>query len=340
MNAEEKPVPVVSVIVPNYNYARFLGERMESIFNQTFTDYEIILLDDASTDDSVRLLREYAGHPAVSCLCVNEANSGNPFMQWRKGIEMARGKYIWIAESDDSADSRFLEKSVMLLERHEEAVLCFSASVLVDESTNPYTDTDADHWHRRKIGSGTYFLYDGNEFNMHCQLWDNYIYNASGAVFRNSASLMKIIDRAVRYRYSGDWFFWTCIANTGNVIILNERLNLFRRHSVCVTNIGRKDAAYLKEEAEYITMMFSLYDISPYRRLMRIGSLLRKIRRSGFDAGIRKCLSEHIASLFGVNVDVVYALYYLNRQLAKVLPVIPIEKWDYRHPAVNNVSSI
>ena len=333
MNTHEKSAPMVSIIVPNYNYARFLEERMWSIFTQTFTDYEIILLDDASTDNSIDMLRKYAEHPAVSHLYLNEINSGNPFVQWRKGIGFARGKYIWIAESDDSADSRFLERCVELMERHEEAVICFSASILVDEYSNPYTDTDADHWHRRGIVPDTYYLYDGNEFNKHCQIWDNHIYNASGVVFRNSGDVCEIIDLVVRYRYAGDWFFWTRMAMTGDVIILNERLNRFRRHSMCVTNVGRKNTAYLEEEVEYVKMMFSLYDIGRYRRVMRVGSLIRKIRRYKFDTVSRQHLMNVVAALYGSNVQAIYWLYYANRVLAKIFHMVHIEQWDYMHPA-------
>lgn len=61
----------VSVIVPNYNYARYLPIRLESILNQTFKDFELILLDDASTDNSIQILENYRNHPNVSQLVVN-----------------------------------------------------------------------------------------------------------------------------------------------------------------------------------------------------------------------------------------------------------------------------
>ena len=62
----------VSVIVPNYNHAAFLPKRLESIFNQTYQDFEVILLDDASTDTSVEVLSQYADHPKVTHFVVNE----------------------------------------------------------------------------------------------------------------------------------------------------------------------------------------------------------------------------------------------------------------------------
>ena len=102
----------VSVIVPNYNYARYLPIRLESILNQTFKDFELILLDDASTDNSIQILENYRNHPNVSQLVVNKVNTGSPFQQWMKGILLARGEYIWIAEADDIADLQFLETCI------------------------------------------------------------------------------------------------------------------------------------------------------------------------------------------------------------------------------------
>lgn len=108
-------MPLVSVIIPNYNYARYLDARIESVLNQTFTDFELILLDDVSTDDSLKVFDQYKDNPHVSCLVVNETNSGSPFKQWMKGILLAQGKYIWIAEADDLAESDFLEKLLVWL---------------------------------------------------------------------------------------------------------------------------------------------------------------------------------------------------------------------------------
>lgn len=106
---DRRKPPRVSVIVPNYNHARLLRRRLDSIYGQTFDDFEVILLDDSSTDESVDILREYAGkHPHNTRLVINETNTGSPFAQWARGMEMARGSLVWIAESDDYCDRDFL----------------------------------------------------------------------------------------------------------------------------------------------------------------------------------------------------------------------------------------
>src|SRR5579859_5558884 len=115
MATTNKSMPKVSVVIPNYNHARFLRKRIDSVLQQTFQDFELILLDDCSTDDSRSILSSYAADPRVR-LEFNEANSGSPFRQWNKGVRLALGKYIWIAESDDYADTRLLERLVPVLD--------------------------------------------------------------------------------------------------------------------------------------------------------------------------------------------------------------------------------
>ena len=96
----------VSVIVPSYNHAQYLEDRIESILKQSYSQFEVILLDDLSSDHSAEIL-EIQNHPKVSHCIINKQNSGSTFCQWNKGIHLAKGYLIWIAESDDVADSQF-----------------------------------------------------------------------------------------------------------------------------------------------------------------------------------------------------------------------------------------
>ena len=85
-------LPLVSVVVPNYNYKRYLNLRIQSILQQTYQNIELILLDDASTDGSEEVLSDYQDHAKVSHILLNEHNTGNPFKQWFKGMQLAKGK--------------------------------------------------------------------------------------------------------------------------------------------------------------------------------------------------------------------------------------------------------
>ena len=109
------PQPAVSVIVPNYNHAPFLRRRLDSIFNQTYQDFEVIILDDCSSDNSKEIIEQYRNRPQITHIVYNEVNSGSPFKQWAKGFDLAKGEYIWIAESDDWAELNFLEETVQIM---------------------------------------------------------------------------------------------------------------------------------------------------------------------------------------------------------------------------------
>ena len=174
--------PQVSIIVPNFNYAYYLPERMSSILSQTFRDYEIILLDDASSDNSREVLEQFKQDTRVSDIIINETNSGNPFAQWKKGIELAKGEYIWIAEADDSAAPEFLEKAVAGLEKSG-AVLFFSSSYCMDSKGNKI-DKEYDSWAKPAYcQDASSYILSGKFFLKRYLHWGNCIYNASGAVF-------------------------------------------------------------------------------------------------------------------------------------------------------------
>ncbi|TGV96003.1 glycosyltransferase family 2 protein, partial [Mesorhizobium sp. M2D.F.Ca.ET.145.01.1.1] len=117
---------------PNYNYARYLGARLNSIADQTTRPYELIVLDDASTDESVQVIEQFLADCDIPCrLVVNAQNSGSVFRQWMRGVEMARGDYVWIAEADDLADPGFLAELLPAFER-DEVVMSYCQSRQID----------------------------------------------------------------------------------------------------------------------------------------------------------------------------------------------------------------
>ena len=126
----------VSVIVPNYRHASYLEERIQSVFDQTLEPHEIIVLDDASPDESVLVARRMASRAKVPMrVVVNEENSGSTFHQWLKGISLATGDLIWFAESDDSAHPLFLERLVPEF-FDPDVVLAYCQSALIGRKVN------------------------------------------------------------------------------------------------------------------------------------------------------------------------------------------------------------
>lgn len=299
---ENHPVEV-SIIIPNYNYARFLQQRIESILAQTYTDYEIVLLDDASTDDSVSILNHYKTNSCVTCLEINSVNTGSPFAQWQKGISLSRGKYIWIAESDDAAESSFLEKAVSVLNQYPRASFCFLGSHCIDEKGNQLS-TDFDRWTSKQLcRPQKKGVFDGKDYIKHNLYWRNYIYNASGVVFRRQC-FDQIKDLSCfSMRYSGDWLFWVEMAKQGSVIELYEKLNIFRLHSTSTTVEGNVSGNAIIEDIQVVRYVESFSSlIGRYKCSIRHGMLYKNIKRAKVDSDMRLLLFKKLEECFGANV--------------------------------------
>ncbi|MDP4285486.1 MAG: glycosyltransferase family 2 protein [Bacteroidota bacterium] len=219
-------MPEVSIIVPNYNHAAFLQQRIDSILNQTYQDFELIILDDCSTDNSRDILESLRNHPKVSHLIFNKKNSGSPFKQWQRGIELAKGDYIWIAESDDYCDHTFLETALENLNKGDSS-LSFCQSERVDE--NNIITGDYFYWTEdiKTIDWSKQFVMNGEVFIQEVLQYKNAIPNASAVLFR-----IKKFDfnKIVNYKMKGDWLFWITFLMSENLTYSPGKLNFFRSH--------------------------------------------------------------------------------------------------------------
>lgn len=226
MMKAEKNTLLVSVIIPNYNHAKFLDERIQSVLNQTYQNFEVIILDDKSTDNSVEVINKYKNNPHVSYVVINEENSGSTFKQWHKGFELAKGELIWIAESDDSCDKRFLE---ILVDGYikNDAVLAFCKSCKYDVAGNRSVYTHQNTIHCDMVVTG-------RDFISHHMLDRNFVANASSAIFSRSVA-MSIDRQYMSMRGNGDWLFWIELMEHGNVFFSAKELNFFRFHHTNTT---------------------------------------------------------------------------------------------------------
>lgn len=244
-------IPKVSILIPNYNHKPYLQQRLDTVFGQTFQDFEVILLDDASTDGSQEILESYRNHPKVAHLIMNSNNSGSPFKQWQKGIDLAKGEYIWIAESDDYCELTFLEN---LLKRvKDNSGIYYSQTVDVDESGKillnriDYTkEFDPNIWKAD-------FEISGLEFIEKYLLVKNVIPNASAVIFkRNLIDATFFSDKMVQMKMCGDWLFWVKLCEKANITFVSKPLNYFRNHGTISRkhNTAKKKKTRLLEESE------------------------------------------------------------------------------------------
>jgi glycosyltransferase involved in cell wall biosynthesis len=234
-------MPKVSVIIPNYNHAPFLRQRIDSVLNQSYQDFEVIILDDCSTDNSKELIEHYRSHVKVSQVIYNEQNSGSTFRQWIKGITEAKGSYIWIAESDDWCEPTFLENIIPNLLERPDCVIgycqayCVVGNDIKAVTTRPYL---------AEYIEGATFIKD-------YMVTTNSIYNASMAVWKKE-SFARISQDFTVYKLVGDWLFWVELCTTGNVFVSGRVLNYFRKHDKDVSGTAYGSGLNFIEEAKLL----------------------------------------------------------------------------------------
>lgn len=223
--------PQVTVVIPNYNHARYLPQRIESVLNQTYQNIEVLLLDDCSPDNSRAVIADYAARDSRIRVVLNEQNSGSTFKQWNKGIAQARGAYVWLAESDDYAAPDLLASLVARLDADPRVGLAYCNSYSVDEHNElmpqgtwePFlAELDAGLWKRD-------FTQPGLSLVRQFMSYRNIIPNASAVLLRRS-TLLAVGPADETYRVLGDWLFWTRILAVSHVAYVARPLNYFRTH--------------------------------------------------------------------------------------------------------------
>ncbi len=266
-------MPAVTVIIPNYRHAPYLRERIDSVLQQTYRNFEVIILDDCSPDNSREVIESYRQVPQVTHIIYNEVNSGSTFLQWQRGFDLAQGRYIWIAESDDYASPQFLEKCVAQLESDQQCTLAYTESRLVTSDGSPI----------KKRMKSAYFLgnecdiWDGGEFIIANMLRCNVVYNASMVVFRKDAIPD---DKAyTRFRLNGDWLFWVDIIRQGRVAHINGYYNNFRQHTVKVTRSAHTDGTALIELLRLYDILMERIDLPAYTRYAVEGRIIVTAKR-------------------------------------------------------------
>ncbi len=249
---------LVSVILPNYNHAPFLEQRIASIIGQTHQEIELIILDDASTDDSRKILEQYRRHPKVAHIVYNEHNSGSPFSQWKKGLALATGEYIWIAESDDDAAPTLLETLLPLFK--DGVGLAYVQTIDVDSEGKEllhratYTKEFVPNvWEQD-------FRMEGKAFVENYLLVKNVIPNASAVVFKKSLVSSDVFKTSLlNMRMCGDWWFWIQLCQATNIAFTATPLNYFRNHST-VTRKHNTKAKKKQRLVEEYTLRKNSYE--------------------------------------------------------------------------------
>lgn len=236
---------LVSVIVPNYNHENYLKQRLDSIINQSYSNFEIILLDDCSTDNSNEILLEYSKHEKVSHYISNNINSGNTFNQWEKGISLAKGDFIWIAESDDFCTPNFIKIVIKPLLENSAVALSYCQSNRVNDKGEI-----TGNWisHTNNLSRSFFlkdFIIEGNLFIENFLIIKNVIPNASGVIFRKNLYREEYLKIDKTLRYCGDWIFYFKMLLNNKVAFISTSCNYFRYHENSFIAAAVKDESMI-----------------------------------------------------------------------------------------------
>ena len=320
--------PLVSVIIPNYCHAQYLEERIQSVLNQTYQHMELIILDDGSEDDgaSRAIIEKYRGHPLVRHIVYNEVNSGSTFKQWRRGLELAKGDYVWIAESDDCCAPTMVDSLLRPIIEHDNVVVSFCRSQCFGDKNK---SKELNHLQDRLTRD---FCLPGLDFIRRFLLDYNIVLNASAVLFRRDVA--SVVDRQFeRMVGCGDWLFWIEMAEKGNVCYVNDKLNFFRRHAGCVTQNNAKKWDHLKEMGivyNYLTKHKHMKKRKAFRWRLRLVYMV--IRNRFEDKTLKRSLLQTWDPFFVCRM--LFPGYFCCRVVAKTFQFIlaPAKSGDYATP--------
>lgn len=260
----------VSVVVPNYNYAKFLKKRIKSILKQTYPIYELIILDDASVDGSEKIIESLIAkirvkYPELRIQFVrNEKNSGKVIAQWKKGFELSTGDFVWIAEVDDLSRKNFLEE-VMKGFDDPSVVLSYTESAIMNGRGIIVAPNF--RWSRDREKTGYYknsYIKDGFREIEEIMAIRCTIPNVSAVVFRKTDRVpyFKYLDEAGVFSQVGDWFFYVKVLGHGKISYNNKSLNIFRVHKGSKTDTSSDKGVHYKELMEMHKMFAIKYNLT------------------------------------------------------------------------------
>lgn len=236
-NLTVKAMPTISVIIPAFNAQATIKETIASVQAQTFSDFEIILIDDGSTDDTLRIVQQISD-PRLRIF--SYSNSG-PSVARNNGISQATGNYIAFLDADDLWTPDKLERQLQALKIHPEAGVAYSWIYFLDEiGNNSYADTSTS--------------YEGNVYaNL---LVRNFLHNGSNPLIRKQAiDIVGLFDPTLNH--GEDWEFYIRLASIYPFVLIPEPQVIYRQ------SIGTATSKIELIEEKMLTVIDCVFTAAP-----------------------------------------------------------------------------
>lgn len=294
--------PTVSVLLPTYKYARYLPQAIESILNQTYSDFELIISDDASEDGSIDILRSYAARDDRIRWHVQSPNLGIGH-NWNWCLERASGKFIKYVFGDDYLLSRdALKRLVELIELSDDIAISASARIVVDEESHPI-----ELWNH----IGRPGVFDGSEtINWSLRTNCNLIGEPSVVLFRKEF-VARPFD--VTFKQVLDWEFWIHLLQRGHLAYTDEPLCAFRIHPHQQTQVNRR-AEGAGSEHPRLLRRYLEYFVSTPERAAESFERLYKARKKRIKHVDDRMFIEVLSEALGTS----YYRYWIGYKLSRL----------------------
>ena len=289
-----------SVIIPLYNKSLYVAKAIQSVLSQTFTDFELVIMDDGSTDDSFEVaLKTIEGHP--NCHIYRQKNGGVSVAR-NNAVALSQGEYLCFLDADDWWDAHFLEAMSKLVADYPEAGIYGTNYTIVNETKHK----------TREAQIGVENGFERGYFN-YCQAYAKTMYMPlwTGAVCIPRDVFDEMNGFPVGIKLGEDFLLWIQIALKHKVVFLNQPMAYYNQ-DVEATGKGVKRKGY--EPDSFMTFHFDQFeeaeksnqDLKVLLDRLRVYSLLRFRLENTYTQRV-----EHeIAKVDFVNVDKKYKFYY------------------------------
>jgi len=258
--------PLVSIVFTSYNHKEYLREALDSLVNQTYTNLEIIIIDDCSTDGSQEILKEYQNKLNIH-LKLQKKNSGSYVRASNLGASFAIGEYILFAQCDDFAESNQIETLMETMLKNPSVGVVFSRSNLINEQSVVFSDD----FKGRESKFKKSILNNGLITNKQMKEYLSFscvIPNLSAALINHSI-FKEINGLSDKFSVVADWEFWLNLTEKTNFYYLKQPLNNFRQHSTTI----RSKVKMQTQVQEIYSMFYNHIDANQLKK-----SEIRKIK--------------------------------------------------------------
>ncbi len=280
--------PKVSFVVPCYKLAHLLAECVNSMLSQTYDDFEVLIMDDCSPDNTPEVAQSF-NDPRVKHIR-NEPNLGH-LRNYNKGISLAQGKYVWLISADDRLRVPYvLERYVRLMEQHPEAGFACCPGMELENGQETRVAKYSIHADHDTI-------FRGHEF-LRRLLTCNSVIAASGMVRR--ACYKQLGSFPLDLPYAGDWYLWCLFALYHDVAYLAEPMVNYRGHELSMTSSLLKTDVRICVEDDLAV----LWRIKQQAEQAGYGSMVGKCRQAIAYAYARQIAgSQYRASTYRMSLE-------------------------------------